>query len=222
MEKALTSNYDALYALQDSVLCVVFSENTTFYLTGDTALHRFYCHARYSDDLDFFMNGQSYFYDEVKEIINRLKKRYEVTIIVNTKDFLRVKVRQLKIDFVNDRVYKYGISNNRDGLVIDNVFKILANKLTAVLGRDEEKDVFDIACICLLYEFDWKVILEAAHQKEYFDDCTLIERLNTFPLYWIKNLNVIKPMLITKDLIAAITHDIKQKKKNSVFGMCDE
>lgn len=99
MEKALVQNYDELYALQDRVLQIVFSEETPFYLTGGTALHRFYCNARYSDDLDFFMNGQSYFYDEVKEIIYRLKKLFDLEIMIYTKDFLRIKIEQLKIDF---------------------------------------------------------------------------------------------------------------------------
>ena len=49
MEKTIVQNYDELYALQDRVLGLVFSEETPFYLTGGTALHRFYCKARYSD-----------------------------------------------------------------------------------------------------------------------------------------------------------------------------
>ena len=159
MEKALVQNYDELYALQDSVLQIVFSEETPFYLTGGTALHRFYCNARYSDDLDFFMNGQSYFYDEVKEIIYRLKKLFDLEIMIYTKDFLRIKIEQLKI------------------------------------------------------------ILEAAHQKESFEDCALIERLKTFPLCWLENLKLIKSMPITETLIYTICQDIRQKNKNFVFGM---
>ena len=219
MEKTIVQNYDELYALQDRVLGIVFSEETPFYLTGGTALHRFYCNARYSDDLDFFMNGQPYFYDEVKEIIYRLRKYFEIETVINTKDFLRIKIGQLKIDFVNDRVYKYGISNKIRDFAVDNVFNILANKLTAVIGRDEEKDVFDIVSVCLMYEFDWKMILKAAHQKEYFDDCTLIERLKTFPLWWLENLKLIKPMPITETLISTLCQDISHKDKNSVFGI---
>ena len=219
MEKVIVSNYGELYALQDRVLSVVFSEETPFYLTGGTALHRFYCNVRYSDDLDFFMNGQSFFYDEVKEIVYRLKKRFEIETVINAKDFVRIKIGQLQIDFVNDRVYKYGVSNKICDCAVDNVFNILANKLTAVLGRDEEKDVFDIVSICLMYAFDWKIILEAAHQKESFENCMLIERLKTFPLCWLENLKLIKPMPITEALIDTICQDIKQKNKNSTFGI---
>lgn len=216
MEENLEPSYGELYRLQDRVLQIVFSEETPFYLTGGTALHRFYCNARYSDDLDFFMNGQPYFYDEVKEIIYRLKKQFEVEITVNTRDFLRAKIGRLKVDFVNDRVYKYGVSNNIDGSIVDNVFNILANKVTAVLGRDEEKDVFDIVSICVMYEFDWKEVLNAAHRKEYFEDCMLIERLRTFPLDWVEHLTLIKHIPVTESIITKIMQDIRVSAKNSL------
>ena len=74
MEKDIIRDYTQLYALQDKVLKIIFTEATPFYLTGGTALHRFYCERRYSDDLDLFMQGQPYFYDEVKAVIYNCKK----------------------------------------------------------------------------------------------------------------------------------------------------
>jgi len=47
-------DYVKLYELQDMVLYEVFKTTKSFYLTGGTALHRFYYDIRYSDDLDFF------------------------------------------------------------------------------------------------------------------------------------------------------------------------
>ena len=110
MEKDIIRDYTQLYTLQDEVLKIIFSEETSFYLTGGTALHRFYCNGRYSDDLDLFMQGQPYFYDEVKAAIYKLQKNFNVETAVNAKDFLRIKIENLKINFVNDRVYRYGIS----------------------------------------------------------------------------------------------------------------
>ena len=216
MEKDIIRDYTQLYTLQDEVLKIIFSEETSFYLTGGTALHRFYCNGRYSDDLDLFMQGQPYFYDEVKAAIYKLQKNFNVETAVNAKDFLRVKIKNLKIDFVNDRVYRYGKSTVQNGVSVDNVYNILANKLTAVLGRDEEKDVFDIVCICLMYDFNWIDILQAAHEKEGFEDYILIERLKSFPLEWIKNLKLIKKTDITDKMIDMICTDIKEKCANSL------
>lgn len=124
-----------------------------------------------------------------------------------------------KVTMEKDIVQNYDELYALQDFAVDNVFNILANKLTAVIGRDEEKDVFDIVSVCLMYEFDWKMILKAAHQKEYFDDCTLIERLKTFPLWWLENLKLIKPMPITETLISTLCQDISHKDKNSVFGI---
>ena len=217
MEKDIIRDYAQLYILQDKVLKIIFAEETLFYLTGGTALHRFYCNERYSDDLDLFMQGQPYFYDETKAIIYNLQKNFTVETVVSAKDFLRIKIDNLKVDFVNDRVYRYGISNIKNGIPIDNVYNILANKLTAVLGRDEEKDVFDIVCICLMYDFNWAGILQSAHKKENFEDYILIERLKSFPLDWLENLKLIKKTEITDRMIDIMCSDIKEKNKNSLL-----
>ena len=51
-------------------------------------------------------------------------------------------------------MYRYGELTVQNDVSVDNVYNILAGKLTAVLGRDEEKDVFDIVSICLMYAFN--------------------------------------------------------------------
>lgn len=50
----MTSFYtNILYPLQDKVLKIIERANSPFYLTGGTALSRFYYPIRFSDDLDF-------------------------------------------------------------------------------------------------------------------------------------------------------------------------
>ena len=44
-----------LYPLQNGVLNIVKKSGTPFFLTGGTALSRYYVHHRYSDDLDLFV-----------------------------------------------------------------------------------------------------------------------------------------------------------------------
>ncbi len=57
--------------------------------------------------------------------------------------------------------------------VMDVIFQaenILSNKLTAAIGRDNAKDIFDIYLIDKFYDLDWKKMLEVAHQKSGFSD----------------------------------------------------
>ena len=67
--------YKKLYALQDEILQIVFGLENDFYLTGGTALHRFYYNGRYSDDLDFFVSNSQTFSEDINEIIQSLKEK---------------------------------------------------------------------------------------------------------------------------------------------------
>jgi hypothetical protein len=64
-------DYRELYKIQDGFLDIVFALNNTFYLTGGTALHRFYYNYRYSDDLDLFTSADPLFGEYLKEITGR-------------------------------------------------------------------------------------------------------------------------------------------------------
>jgi len=75
-------DYVKLYELQNMVLDEVFKTTKSFYLTGGTALHRFYYDIRYSDDLDFFCIDEFFAY-EIREIINNLKEKFNIKIEVD-------------------------------------------------------------------------------------------------------------------------------------------
>ena len=191
-------DYIKLYELQDKVLDIVFKSDDEFYLTGGTALSRFYQEKRYSDDLDFFTYDSNRFNIAVKKIKIMLEKDYDVKIEVDSKDFIRLLVNNtLQVDFVNDRVYRYAepiVLEN--GYKIDNIQNILSNKLTAVVGRDNPKDIFDIYLISKYYDFKWDEILEISHKKAGFASEDLITRLKTFPLSLLSGINLIDKMFL--------------------------
>jgi len=59
-------DYKRLYSQQDKVLNLLAGRLGDFYLTGGTALGRFYLGHRYSDDLDFFVNDYPDFAEKTK------------------------------------------------------------------------------------------------------------------------------------------------------------
>lgn len=65
-----------LYPLQDKVFTIIDKLKTGFYLTGGTALSRFYLKHRYSDDLDFFVNNSRDYKAEVEKIYKALKNKF--------------------------------------------------------------------------------------------------------------------------------------------------
>ena len=186
-------DYKKLYALQDKVMDVVFETEHEFYLTGGTCLSRFYIEKRYSDDLDFFTNASMRYSFAVKNIKIALSRLFDLTVEVESKDFTRFRVDNLlQIDFVNDIAERYKdvviLENN---YIIDNVENILSNKLTAVIGRDNPKDVFDIYLIAKYYTFSWNDILQSAHRKAGFSNDELLVRLKSFPTILLNSINTI-------------------------------
>ena len=216
MEKEI--DYQKLYTLQDEVLAIVFALENSFYLTGGTALHRFYYNYRYSDDLDFFSYNDTLFGESVNEVIDTLiEKRYALNHTVQSKDFHRLMIDDLlQLDFVNDRVHREGKSIIINGMRVDNRVNILANKVTAIIGRDEEKDFFDLFSLAQNELFNWKNILEIANKKSVIEKEMLIHRLESFPLVWLKNIKVIDGITITKEMVNELVNDILLEQDNSL------
>ena len=215
MEKKIDIEF--LYELQDQVLSVIFSLKNSFYLTGGTALHRFYYNIRHSDDLDLFTLKDQLFHESVKEIIDELSNKFDCQTIVHAKDFYRLFINDvLQVDLVNDYAYRYGTSALIKNYRIDNVMNILTNKICTILDRDEEKDVVDLFSIAKHTTFEWQTVLEIADKKSPVDKAVLIERLQTFPLEWLKNIKFIKPFTITKSMIDQLCEDILNGSINSL------
>jgi len=215
MEKEI--DYKALYILQDMVLEIIFSLSNNFYLTGGTALHRFHYNARYSDDLDFFTYCDDLFGESVIEVFDVLSEEFEVKHTVKSKEFHRIIVNDLlQLDFVNDRVHREGKSLIIRGIRVDNKVDILTNKICAILGRDEAKDFFDLFCLAEFEEFNWNEVLEIANKKCKIEKELFIQRINSFPLSWLKNIKFIKYFEINESMKKQLCDDVFLEKNNSL------
>ncbi len=136
-----------LYPLQDRAINTF--KDSPFYLTGGTALSRFYYHHRYSDDLDFFVNYLAEFQRLSQVQIDRLSKVFEgeVELDVRGEHFFRLFVgrEKLKIELINDVPSHVGDFVDHPVMGrLDSRENILANKLTALVDRLLPKDIVDI------------------------------------------------------------------------------
>ncbi len=192
-------DYSVLYRIQDWVLKIVSGTDTSFYLTGGTCLNRFFFEKRHSEDLDLFSNENHLFREDVRILLDAFKAddcQYEV--LVDTRDFVRLVVQSmLKVDLVNDRVYRFGRSaRTPEGIVLDNTRNIAANKICAVLGRDEPKDVFDLYTLFCHAGLDWGSVFAASAKKCVFEREVLEYRLNSFPHHLVDLLPVLSQMFV--------------------------
>lgn len=220
------SRYTRLYALQDEVLAALFEEPSGFYLTGGTALSRFYLNHRYSDDLDFFSHDIAVFPDAFRLILAKLAVIWpEISIEVDARDFKRLRINavdaELKLDFVADRVQRIGLPTKINGVYVDTIRNILSNKLCAVLGRDEGRDIADILYISKARKFSWDVILNEAQLKEGFQLEDLLFRIETFPLALLDTVPIVDVASFDAyaEALARIRSDMWERVENSLAGI---
>jgi predicted nucleotidyltransferase component of viral defense system len=73
-------DYNKLYQLQDKFLSWWLTLDLPFYLTGGTALGRFYLNHRLSEDLDFFINADNRYQQYMAIIKNKMAGKFNVDI----------------------------------------------------------------------------------------------------------------------------------------------
>jgi predicted nucleotidyltransferase component of viral defense system len=202
-----------LYPFQDKIFDEINNLNVNLYLTGGTALSRFYLNHRYSDDLDFFANNSKTFIKDKDLIILKLKENFDIEVIRKTADFERANARKgdllVKLDFVNDVEYRSGNTESFEKFKsVDNWWNIFSNKLTA-LERLEPKDIADILFLWRKYKIDWKKAFEEAGKKvNYIDPLDISVLLDEFPIEYLEKISWVEEIDY-----AAAQRDIKKMAK---------
>lgn len=136
------------YPLQDRVFEIASLYDDAIYLTGGTALARFFFEHRISEDLDFFTLG-----DDLQRIATDLIARLErcgLTVHVERLAvyFARFYVVQddvqLKIEFAREYHLVENLSKTAHGIYVNSLADIGANKISAFEDRAEIKDIVDL------------------------------------------------------------------------------
>jgi hypothetical protein len=215
-----------LYPLQDKILKIVGTLPVEFYLGGGTALSRAYLHHRYSDDLDFFVNGVPNFKLQVNKVIKQFTlSGLQFETSVADEGFARLFIMDgectLKLDFINDVPFRSGmVTETNLFLRTDTILNILSNKLTA-LGRYAPRDVVDIIFICEKTLLNWETIFNDASEKDvWVNPVNAAEILEQFPLEKIKEVAWIDKPPSTewfKERINKIIPDILDGGNNRLY-----
>lgn len=139
-----------LTAFQREVLDAFFQRERGFFLTGGAALAGFHLGHRTTDDLDLFTLQQSAFERSrfvLADVAAAIGARLDVR--QDAPGFKRVVLSRgedgLVVDLVKDVSSQLHPDKlERDHIVVDPADEILANKLTAIVGRAEKRDLIDV------------------------------------------------------------------------------
>lgn len=146
-----------------------------FYLTGGTPLAAFYLHHRYSEDLDFFSEGEvdlpslTVFFKKIKSEIGFSALEYQSTLNRHLY-FLKFESGLLKMEFTYFPFPRIQKGASQFGIEIDSLFDIAVNKLFTIYQRTKARDYIDLFLICrqegfsivdlvkhAMAKFDWHI-----------------------------------------------------------------
>ncbi|OHA02019.1 MAG: hypothetical protein A3C11_00045 [Candidatus Sungbacteria bacterium RIFCSPHIGHO2_02_FULL_49_12] len=128
-----------------------------FYLSGGTALAAYYLKHRLSDDLDFFSAENPdpiflrAFAETVKSSVGATAVRFQ-RLYERNQFFFMLPGDELKVEFTRYPFSQLEKLSEHDGIKIDSLRDIAANKLAALLDRFDPKDFVDL--YFLLQKFD--------------------------------------------------------------------
>jgi hypothetical protein len=220
-----TDDYKKLYQLQDKFLSWWHTLGFPFYLTGGTALGRFYLNHRFSEDLDFFCNSLPDYQFYITALKSEISLKFAVDLknSLFTEDYTRFYIgennQSLKVELANEVAYYPGKPLKYDFGWIDTPLNILSNKLTAILGRDEPKDIYDIIMISMNYSFSWPDIFYHSKQKSVINEIDIAGRLYDFPIEWMENVRWLSSPVDVSSLrknIRKVADDFFLGKENSL------
>jgi hypothetical protein len=145
-----SSGPSKLTAFQREVLDAFFQRERGFFLTGGAALAGFHLGHRTTEDLDLFTVQQAAF-ERSRFVLADVAAAVGAVLEVrqDAPGFRRVVLRRrdegLVVDLVKDvSAQLHPEKLERDDIVVDPADEILANKLTAIVGRAEERDLVDV------------------------------------------------------------------------------
>lgn len=173
-----------------------------FYWTGGTLLSAIYLHHRRSEDIDFFSDS-SFSYNQIIPFIRKLKTNLELPYIDEKKvhdrwEFFLTNKGKLRLEFVYYPHPKIRPRKKWQGILIDSLEDIAANKVMAFFDRNDPKDLFDIYYFLTKKQYSLTRMLKLAEKK--FG--VKIEKAS----FWseahkaLDNLSEITPLLISKTI----------------------
>lgn len=163
------------YNLQDKFLDKFFSSKFAgdFYLTGGTALARYYFNHRESVDLDLFTQNQDVDFNEVNFVVLKILDSLGLIITkqVVTETFLQYICRDskkspIKVDLVKDIPVHFGKILIRGKIRLDSLENIGSNKILAILGRTDAKDFVDLYFILNETKLKFDYLFNSAKKKD--------------------------------------------------------
>lgn len=140
-----------------------------FYWTGGTALAVVYLHHRKSHDLDFF-SDEPVPLEKITQFVERLKeaiplKTLETRKIFDRREFFLHNDEEVRLEFVHYDHPQLQPRTEWQGIPVDSLEDIAANKVMSVVDRNEPKDVFDLYFLLTKARYEVRRLVPLVERK---------------------------------------------------------
>lgn len=141
-----------------------------FYWTGGTLLAYYYLQHRLSLDLDLF-SEIPFSFEELAPFLTVLKKELKTPInehkIYDRWEFVIEKPEITRVEFVHYNHQKKRLKPLKrfQGLLVDTLPDIAANKVMAYFDRNEPKDLFDLYFLLTRKKYSVQLLLKLVEKK---------------------------------------------------------
>lgn len=221
---------DELTLLQRKTLDL-FAETSLcrqFYWTGGTALAVAYLHHRKSQDLDFFSDEQ-FSVEDVTEFVQSLKdkiglKFVEAHRVFDRREFFLHNDEEVRLEFVHYDHPKLAERTLWNGILVDSLDDIAANKLMALFDRNEPKDVVDLYFLFTKGGYAPSVLLPFVEKKfgVQFDESMIWSEA----MKGLEQLGQLQPILLgntgqQKELLRQIKAYLETQSKQFLKGIIE-
>jgi Nucleotidyl transferase AbiEii toxin, Type IV TA system len=166
-----TSYRERLTPLQADFLSSFFVRTQNFFLTGGAALIGFYGMARLTNDLDLFTLEEDAFAHSDGSVTTVAKELgAEISVLRAYPHFRRYHLKRgretLELDLVCEFAPQLiGQKSLQEGILIDPLDEIAANKVCALVGRSEVRDLWDLHQLTLI-GYDLDTLIDQAGHKD--------------------------------------------------------
>lgn len=153
-----------------------------FYFTGGTALSAVYLHHRESEDLDFFSQEDfenDLIFEFISQIATKIKAKPKTTLKERVRifEFFKEDKLLIKVDFALYPYSRLEKGTNLQGVSVDSLIDIGANKIMTIMQRTEVKDYVDLYFLLKPHTF-WDLLNHS--QKKFKLEIDLILLASNF------------------------------------------
>ena len=209
--------------LQKQVLTILAGIPENIYLSGESAVSRFYFNHRLSNKLTFQIASDDSLNESIDMLRNRLDKIVTISEEENTSSSYSAKIStedsSINITLISSNEIKTGNPISSSLISIDNLLNLFTNIVIHLSKGSESTDIIDLIEIAENYQFNWQQEIARINELCPVDANQLANNISNAKLSDLTAINGLNKRYIPETLekqLQIISNDILHGNENTL------